>query len=154
VHCFPPLEAAPVVLAGGADLIGKSEAVCPTLLLGAPAAIPHELVDSGLARGVHLDRSDEVRATRSAAKGDALDWKMCFDREHVREEPPDFDRRCVSVDADVIVAAAGAITLDGALERFCGSRLREDLFQIAQVVSSRTEKCRRSRVTQYRHQNA
>ena len=61
---------------------------------------------------------------------------MCFDREHVREESSDLDRRRVSVDADVIVAAAGAITLDGALERFRGSRLREDLVQVAQVVSS------------------
>ena len=133
---FPALEAAPIVFASGADLIGKSEAVSPTLLLRAPAAIPHELVNSCLARGVDLDCSDEVRATRSAAQRDALDRKMGLDCEHVREKPPDFDRRRVSVDANVIRVAAGAITLDGALERFRGSRLREDLFQIAQVVSS------------------
>ena len=72
---FPALEAAPVVLLGRADLIGEAETVRPTFLLGAPAAVPDELVDARLAGGMHLDRPDEIGApgpptqARSARSG-------------------------------------------------------------------------------------
>jgi hypothetical protein len=87
---FPAFEAPPIVLAA-ARMVGKPKAIGPPLLLGAPTAVPDELVNASFACGVHLDRSDKVGAPGSSAQRDPLDPKVWLGGEHVGEQAPDLD---------------------------------------------------------------
>lgn len=129
---LPALEAPPVVLASGAHLVGKPEAVRPAFLFGTPAAIPDEL--ERLCFGLRLDlhHANEVGAARTTAKCDALDGQMGFGLEHMRQQAPYLDRWGEALDADVLATAVLAERANRALERFLSSRFREDLFQLSQ----------------------
>ena len=135
---LPPLEAPPVVLPRGANLIGESEAVRPAFLLGAPAAVPHELVDVASRRRcasstvpTKSEQPDRPRSDDRARWADATRLtSMCASRRlTLTDGAKPSTRMSISL-------LAGAVTADGGLEAFRGSRLRENLLQLRQAGPS------------------
>ena len=121
----PPRKAAPIVFLRGANLIGEAEAVRPTLLLGAPPTIPHELVDVCLALGLELHGPNEIRATGAALERNVFDRQLMLGRQNMGEKSANLDVRCETFDPNVFGAAGRAVVTDRVLEGFSGFRLCE-----------------------------
>lgn len=123
-HGLPAYEALPIVLARGANLVGEAKTIGPTLLFGAPATIPSELVLANLASGMNLYSADEVGAAGPAAKRNAFDRQVRLGEKHLGKQAPHFDLRCMAFDSDVIGGAAPAglaVAANGVLERVSGA---------------------------------
>src|SRR5215467_6710262 len=105
LHGLPTLKALPVVLLCRANLIRETEAVRPPFLLGAPATIPREVVDSGAVRRIDVHAPDEIGAARATLQPDPHDREVRLGRQHVSEQPPHLDTRREALDANVIRAA-------------------------------------------------
>lgn len=152
---FPALEASPVVLFGGANLIGKAEAVGPAFLLGAPLTIPDEGVRAWAKRRVHVHGADEVGAAGSAAERHVFDREVRFGRQDVREKPPHLDPRRMPFDANRVRAPVPDVPPNSAFEGFRGVGLRQDQLELAQSPTCENESSVTRRLWfKYRHQRA
>ena len=78
VDRLPTLEAAPVVLARGAHLVGKAEAVRPSLFACAPGAVPGEGEAPNGVDAKHLDDAGEVGAAGLRVDAHRLDREIAL----------------------------------------------------------------------------
>ena len=89
VPLLPLGEAAPVEFIRGADLIGKAKRVEPTLLLGAPPAVPEELEQARFASALDYQGAMEVGAAGACVDEHALDGELGVRVQELREQPDD-----------------------------------------------------------------
>ena len=123
---LPVMEAVPPEFVGGADLVGEPERVDPTLLFGAPAAVPCELDDPRLATTFDSDRANEIRAARPCVDLQMLDEPFRMGMEQLIDEPDHFDPRHATDERDRRSLGAGCERGDVSFESLGRARARED----------------------------
>ena len=124
---LPPVEAIPPELIGGADLIGKSERVEPTLLLGPPAAVPRELDGAGLPATLDRYRTDEVRASGPGIDTQSLDHPFRVRVQELVDETDHLDARGIAHERDRGRFCTRGECDDVGLEAIGGAGARQDL---------------------------
>ena len=77
------MEAPPIELLSGADLVREAEIVRPAFLLGAPSATPTELEYERGAVRARLDRTDEIGTARGTRNRHAANGQLRLRRQHV-----------------------------------------------------------------------
>ena len=125
---LPALEAIPVKLVSGADLVREAISIEPALLLSAPAAIPRELDRARVAGAFHDHGSYEVRATGARVDMDALDRPFGMFVEQLCDETDHLDARNVAREGDRGRLRPRRERDEVGLETIAGARARKDLF--------------------------
>jgi hypothetical protein len=124
---LPPVEAIPPELIGGADLIGKSERVDPTLLLGPPAAVPGELDGAGLPATLDRHRPHEVRAPGAGVDAESLDRPFRVRVQQLADQADHLDARDIAHEGDRGRFCTRGECDDVGLEAIGGAGARQDL---------------------------
>lgn len=148
---LPCMEAFPVELLRGADLIGEAKKIRVPLLLGAPAAAPAEFEHVRIGVRLRFHRAGEIRAARNTGYRDSLNRELRLRRQDLLQQALNFDRRQVRLDLNPGRLPLGAKCAHIGLEGLVRARLRQQFFQLLQrLLLSRLGVGSRSSVNKYR----
>lgn len=127
LHGLPAVETIPAELVGSTNLIGETERIDPSLLLGPPTAVPRELEHARFACAFDDNGSHEIRAARTRIDVKSLDDPFGMGVEDLVHQADHLDPRHGAGVRDRRRLSARRQGDDVRLETFGGGRSRQQL---------------------------